>query len=339
MSPANQYKKIENRVVEQFESGSRRFGRRIADAFRGFFNAGRRRFTVMLIPHSEKKVFNFRISVFSLVFFCFIMVGILGVFFVFSTRYTGLSRLLLAKSGNLDKTEANLELILDEIASLRRASNDFESTLNKTMKTLKLTPDESGYSGRSEGDLTSFFGVEEQDGIMMELSELRSLSTYLSESVDSLEKIAGLLESQSDLLVELPTFWPVEGGDGRITQYFGPADHPFTHNWYLHMGVDIAYGYGKAILSAANGKVIERKYDSLGFGNYIVIRHKYGFQTKYGHLQNVYVDEGDTVTQGQKIGTMGSTGLSTGPHLHFEVRIGSQVVDPERFLNVRQSVH
>lgn len=292
----------------------------------------------MLIPHSEKKVFNFRISVFSLVFFCFILVGILGVFFVFSTRYTGLSRLLLAKSGNLDKTEANLELILDEIASLRRTSNDFEATLNKTMKTLKLAPEDSDYSGRSEGDLTSFFGVEEQDGIMMELSELRSLSSYLSESVESLEKITGLLESQSDLLVELPTFWPVEGGDGRITQFFGPADHPFTHNWYLHMGVDIAYGYGKAVLSAANGKVIERKYDSLGFGNYIVIRHKYGFQTKYGHLQNVYVDEGDTVTQGQKIGTMGSTGLSTGPHLHFEVRIGSQVVDPERFLNVRQSV-
>lgn len=337
MSPANKYKKVENRVVEQFESGSRRFGAGIANAFRRFYNAGRQRFTVMLIPHSEKKVFNFRISVFSLVFFCFILTGILAVFFIFSTRYSGLSRMLQAKSGNLDTTEANLELILDEIASLRKVSSEFEATLNKTMGTLKLSPEEAGYSGQSEGDLSSFFGVEEQDGIMMELSELRSLSTYLSESVDSLEKIAGLLDSHSDLLVELPTFWPVESGDGRITQFFGPADHPFTHTWYLHMGVDIAYGYGKPILAAANGKVIERKYDSLGFGNYIVVRHKYGFQTKYGHLQNVYVDEGDVVTQGQKIGTMGSTGLSTGPHLHFEVRIGSQVVDPERFLNVRQS--
>ncbi|HOV63162.1 MAG TPA: M23 family metallopeptidase, partial [Spirochaetia bacterium] len=69
--------------------------------------------------------------------------------------------------------------------------------------------------------------------------------------------------------------------------------------------------------------------------NYVVIRHSYGFQTKYGHLDSVYVEEGDTVTQGQKIGTMGNTGLSTGPHLHFEVRIGSQVVDPARFLNVK----
>jgi len=337
LSPANQYKKVENKVVEQFETGSKRFGQGIANVFRRFYNAGRQRFTVMLIPHSEKKVFNFRISVFSLVFFCFIMTGILTVFFIFSTRYSGLSRLLHAKSGDLDTAEAHLELILDEIASLRKVSADFEAALSRTMNTLELSPEEAGYAGQNEGDLSSFFGVEEQDGIMMELSELRSLSSYLSESVESLEKIAGLLDSQSDLLVELPTFWPVEGNDGRITQFFGPAEHPFTHNWYLHMGVDIAYGYGKGVLAAANGKVIERKYDSLGFGNYIVIRHKYGFQTKYGHLQDVFVDEGDVVTQGQKIGTMGSTGLSTGPHLHFEVRIGSQVVDPERFLNVRQS--
>ncbi|MBN2050950.1 MAG: peptidoglycan DD-metalloendopeptidase family protein [Spirochaetales bacterium] len=337
MSPANQYKKVENKLVEQIDTGTRRVGRGITDLGRRFYNAGRQRFTVMFIPHSEKKVFNFRISVFSLVFFCFILTGILTVFFIFSTRYSGLSRMLQAKSGSLDTTEANLELILDEIASLRKVSAEFETTLNKTMNTLKLTPDEASRFGRNDGDLISFFGVEEQDGIMMELSELRSLSSYLSESVHSLEKIAGLLDSHSDLLVELPTFWPVEGGDGRITQYFGPADHPFTHNWYLHMGMDIAYGYGKPILAAANGKVIERKYDSLGFGNYIVIRHKYGFQTKYGHLQDVYVYEGDEVTQGQKIGTMGSTGLSTGPHLHFEVRIGSQVVDPERFLSVRKS--
>ncbi|MDZ7792491.1 MAG: M23 family metallopeptidase [Spirochaetia bacterium] len=88
-------------------------------------------------------------------------------------------------------------------------------------------------------------------------------------------------------------------------------------------------------VAAANGKVIERKYEPMGFGNYIVIRHAYGFATKYAHLDNVYVEEGDVVTQGQKIGTMGNTGMSTGPHLHFEVRIGAQVVDPERFLNVQ----
>ena len=79
-------------------------------------------------------------------------------------------------------------------------------------------------------------------------------------------------------------------------------------------------------------------YDAMGFGNYVVIRHSYGYSTKYGHMDKVYVEEGDTVTQGQKLGTMGNTGLSTGQHIHFEVRIGSQVVDPLRFLDINSGV-
>jgi murein DD-endopeptidase MepM/ murein hydrolase activator NlpD len=160
----------------------------------------------------------------------------------------------------------------------------------------------------------------------------------MADSQESFSKIKGLLESHGELLVDLPTFWPVEGGVGRITNYFGPEVHPFTNQWYLHKGIDLAYRRGKEVVSAANGKVVERKYDPKGFGNYIVIRHAYGFATKYAHLDNVYVEEGDVVTQGQKVGTMGNTGWSTGPHLHFEVRIGSQVVDPERFLNVSSNL-
>ena len=188
----------------------------------------------------------------------------------------------------------------------------------------------------ASGDLASFINLEEQNsGIMREVGELRDIKEFMAASTESLEKAQKLLKAQGDLLVEMPTFWPIIGGIGRITNYFGPEVHPFTQQWYLHKGIDIAYRRGIEVLSAANGKVIERKYDPMGFGNYIVIRHSYGFATKYAHLDNVYVEEGDTVTQGQKIGTMGNTGLSTGPHLHFEVRIGSQVVDPERFLNVQ----
>ena len=207
------------------------------------------------------------------------------------------------------------------------------------MENLSLDADEVRDEGLIMGDLTSFFHVEEQEeGVMRELSDLLSLGKTMEESVRSLEQISEVLVAQGTLLVEMPTFWPVENGDGRITALFGPSENPFTHEWYLHKGLDIGYGYGKPILAAANGKVIEQKYDATGFGHYILIRHKYGFQTKYAHLQRVDVKEGDVVTQGQVIGTMGSSGLSTGPHLHFEVRIGTQVVDPERFLDVSSEV-
>jgi murein DD-endopeptidase MepM/ murein hydrolase activator NlpD len=335
MSPANQYKRAENKVVAFVTGILRAVGGTIKNSYRKVINFGTQRFTVMLIPHSEKKIFNFHISVFSLIFFAVLSIGILASFFVLSTRYSGVSNLLTQKDTKLENTKANLEMVRDEITDLRQVSRDFETSLRDTLSSLGFTARENTGGAVADGDLASFINLEERDqGIMREVSDLRQLQEFMAQSQKSFSQIKGLLESHGELLVDLPTFWPVEGGVGRITNYFGPEVHPFTNQWYLHKGIDLAYRRGKEVVSSANGKVVERKYDPKGFGNYIVIRHAYGFATKYAHLDNVYVEEGDVVTQGQKIGTMGNTGWSTGPHLHFEVRIGSQVVDPERFLNV-----
>jgi murein DD-endopeptidase MepM/ murein hydrolase activator NlpD len=78
-------------------------------------------------------------------------------------------------------------------------------------------------------------------------------------------------------------------------------------------------------------------YEGGGFGNYIIIRHKHGFYTRYAHLLSSRVKNGQKVQQGEVIGYIGNTGLSTGPHLHYEVHIGSDVVDPYKFLNIRSS--
>jgi len=334
---AERYKKFENRLIEGAGRIFKRFFNGINRAVASFFNTGRQKFTIMLVPHSEKKVVNFRISVFSLVFLFVVTVAVLGTFFIYTTRISGVTQQLSQKSSELDKSEENLDLLLDKVSELKRASRNFEVSLNKAMEALNISNDKGLKASVADGDFTSLISANETDaGVMREISDLENLSAYLEDSVESFGKITDLIISQGDLLVEMPTLWPVEGGDGRITNYFGPAEHPFTHQWYLHKGLDIGYGFGKPILAAANGKVVERGYEPLGFGNYFIIRHNYGFLTKYAHLSDVYVNEGDVVTQGQIVGTMGSTGLSTGPHLHFEIRIGSQVVDPEKFLNVRK---
>jgi hypothetical protein len=339
VSPVAHYKDIENRLVFRVGRFFRKIGRFISGLASSFFNAGRQKFTVMLIPHSEKKVLNFRISLFAMVFMGFLLGAVLSSFVLFSTRFTGVSSLLESKSANLDAAQGNLEILLDEIAGLREVSHNFEASLVRTMENMNLQSGSRTADSLASGDLTSFFWVEEQEeGVMRELSDLKTLGLTMQESINALEQISEVLVAQGKLLVEMPTLWPVDRGDGRITQRFGPTEHPFTKEWYLHKGLDIGYGYGKPLLAAANGKVIERKYDAQGFGHYILVRHNYGFQTKYAHMQNVYVDAGDVVTQGQVIGTMGSSGLSTGPHLHFEVRIGTQVVDPERFLDVRSEI-
>lgn len=321
-------------MVDAFVNRGRSAGNAFSRFLKNIVTIGKQRFTVMFIPHSEKKIFNFRISVFSLIFLSILLTCILIAFFLSSTTFSGLSRLLDKKSKSLERTEASLEVMKDEISELKNAALGFESTLSKTLATLGIDSTMQG-NLYSSGDLSSFIGVEEQsEGVLKELSELRNIHTLLNDSVGSLQKITDLLVSHGALLKELPTLWPVYGGVGRITTLFGPAEHPFTKVWYLHKGLDISYQAGQPILATADGKVVENKYDIGGYGNYLVIRHKYGFYTQYAHLQDVYVKEGDIIVQGQRIGSMGSTGLSTGPHLHYEVRIGSQVVDPQRYLSI-----
>lgn len=340
MSPAHQYKKIENRATEVLVKWLTAAGEWIARFFKNLVIVGKQRFTVMFIPHSEKKIFNFRISVFSLVFLCVLLTGVLITFFLSSTAFSGLSRMLDKKTETLDSAEASLEILRDEIAELQSVSKKFKSDISRSMQILGLNSSSGSRGDIAVGtDLSSFINVGlEEPGVMRELSELQSIAALMEESTDSLEKIADLLVTHGELLVELPSLWPLEGGRGRITNPFGPAEHPFTKKWYLHLGTDIAFHRGWPVLATADGKVVENKFEPMGFGNYILVRHKYGFYTKYGHLDRVYVREGDIVTQGQKIGLLGSTGLSTGPHLHYEVRIGSQVVDPERYLSITKEI-
>ena len=289
----------------------------------------------MFIPHSERKIFNFKISVFALIFIAFVFAGVIGTFFVLSTKFNGISNLLARKSNNLVQTEASLELLQDEIGDLMKSSKIFSSALDKTLDSLGIQ-NNIATQPAGEGDLSEFLGVEEHEAnIIMESSQIRNISTMLVDSAEYLETIGNVISSQEKLLVELPSIWPVERGLGVITNKMGPAIHPFTKELYLHKGVDIAMRYGTGILAAANGKVVERGYESYGFGHYVVIDHDYGFSTKYAHFQRVFVNEGDTVVQGQTIGTMGSSGLSTGPHLHYEVRIGSEVVDPMYFITIK----
>ena len=337
MSPLSNYKKVEARFVEKIEKFLNTVFTKISSSFNDMVNAGKQRFTVMLIPHSEKKIFNFRISVFSLIVVVFLLGCMLTSFVIFTTQFKGMSGLLSTRTESLDKKESDLEIIRDQIAELKSVSRVFEASLVKTLGTLGIDNPLSDSAKKPGSDFSSssYKKSTQEETIIRELEDLKSLSAFLKESVESFDEITELLVAQGELLVELPTLWPLKNVRGRITNYFGPAIHPFTKQWYLHKGIDLAYQQGTPIVSTANGKVVEKGYEPNGFGNYLLLRHKYGFFTKYAHMDKVYVKEGETVNQGQVIGTMGNTGLSTASHLHYEVRIGSQVVDPERYLNIK----
>lgn len=122
--------------------------------------------------------------------------------------------------------------------------------------------------------------------------------------------------------------WPVQG---RVTSGFGWRTNPVTRKRELHQGIDIAASSGTKIIAAAAGKVTFSGWNG-GYGHLVTIDHGSGIVTRYAHLSKRSVAKGDSVSSGQVIGTVGSTGLSTGPHLHFEVRIDGEAVNPRNHL-------
>lgn len=118
---------------------------------------------------------------------------------------------------------------------------------------------------------------------------------------------------------------------GRITSGFGMRFHPILKQNRMHNGIDFAAPTGTPIISVAPGVVLSAGYRR-GYGNTVVIDHGGGMSTLYAHCSRLFVSEGQRVTRGQRIAAVGSTGLSTGPHLHFEVRIDGRPVDPRRYL-------
>ncbi len=171
--------------------------------------------------------------------------------------------------------------------------------------------------------------------VASQVAEIESLSASEEASLESLilereremaaehraAGIAGGVETQGGL----GSFsWPVTG---TITSPFGWRSNPFGGAPEFHQGLDIAAPSGTTVTSAASGTVIMAQWYG-GYGNYILIDHGGGYSTGYGHLSAIYVSVGQSVQRGQAIGAVGSTGQSTGPHLHFEVRIAGKPVDP-----------
>jgi len=121
--------------------------------------------------------------------------------------------------------------------------------------------------------------------------------------------------------------WPV--ASGRVSSGYGERNHPVLGRKRFHNGVDIAVPVGTPVLAAQRGTVDRARFDRLN-GNYVVLDHGHGVRTSYCHLDEALVEEGSDVVPGQRIGSSGNTGRSTGPHLHWTVRVGRETVDPQR---------
>jgi murein DD-endopeptidase MepM/ murein hydrolase activator NlpD len=153
---------------------------------------------------------------------------------------------------------------------------------------------------------------------------------FLENSIVTLLKS---ISKKKKILVTIPIAFPIAKKDTRIVSGFGMRDHPVLDEPRMHTGIDISAPVGIEVVATASGKVIiPEEQIGYGYGRPCLIEHKFGYQTLYGHLVRLQVYNNQVVQKGDVIGRVGDTGLSTGPHLHYEVRKNGKPLNPTFFL-------
>ena len=187
-----------------------------------------------------------------------------------------------------------------------------------------LQPGKAPGRGGAESSLPSrSLSVDEFSALLAKLNH------QLEERSDQLGVLEALLVADSANRKFMPTLAPVV--DGWFSSNFGYRIDPFSGMQSFHEGIDFPAEAGTPVVAAASGKVVESGYQP-HYGKMVAIDHGNGLVSRYAHASEVHVNEGDLVVRGQRVASVGSTGRSTGPHLHFEVRLNGVPQNPARFL-------
>ena len=320
-------------------SSKKSFPQKSRDALSKIFHVFDNKLTVMIVPHAQGKVVNFQTNVFAMVLGIIIALGIVFSFIFFNKNAINSAAEISRLFTENRQTMASLDELRDENSNLLQTAKRFQNSLNQSLSLLGIeSQTDMSNTPLSNGDLSSLFSTEElSTGSIRETTDIRQLTSYLEGAVQPIEQIGKMLETQNSLFSDIPSIWPVRSAQLHVSMGFGPMVHPITGQWYVHKGIDMStWRSGDPIHVTANGQVVSSFYD-MGYGNNVIIKHKHGIYTRYAHMNTIRVTKGQFVSQNDVIGTIGNTGVTTGPHLHYEVHIGSDVVDPIKYLNIKAS--
>jgi murein DD-endopeptidase MepM/ murein hydrolase activator NlpD len=187
-----------------------------------------------------------------------------------------------------------------------------------------------GMGGPSPSDMREKLKAEKDEkGLVKQMradvERLKSEAISQEESLSDLEK---LLQTKKEVLVHTPSIWPVHGW---VTSGFGFRNNPFTGLTQMHEGVDISNRVGTPVIAPADGIISDTGRD-YSHGNVVVISHGFGMTSRYNHLNKIFVRAGQKVKRGDKIAEIGMSGKTTGPHLHYEVRVNGIPVNPVKYI-------
>jgi len=296
----------------------------------------KREYTLMLVPHQGNQIIRLRIPIkllkYTVLAVCAVMVLAGGTILYYRNQ---------ASVASVEK---------QEIERLQKLNEDQNTQIEKLAKKTAVLQEDMNRLDKLDTDLRRLVNTEElpasrsgvvrpgyigQGGIRVnpEISQLNELVEQLQNGVkqreDSLSSIKEMLLERNARLAVTPSIWPA---NGEVTSRFGSRDNPWGGgggDW--HPGIDIAGDYGAPIVATAEGKVVHSSWYG-GYGNLVEIDHGNGIQTLYGHCSKTVAQVGQTVKKGEVIAYMGSTGNSTGTHVHYEIRVNGTAVNPTSFL-------
>ena len=183
-----------------------------------------------------------------------------------------------------------------------------------------------------ENEIRLVSAMDENELAYSVSSTISNITNRISFQEKSYLEIEDMIKDKEKLLASTPAIQPVNNKDlNRVASGFGYRIDPVYKTVKFHAGLDFSAPQGTPIYATADGTVTTAGNLSNGFGNHVIINHGFGYQTLYGHMVRVKVKNGQLVKRGEVIGWVGSTGKSTGPHLHYEVHKGGRTIDPIYF--------
>jgi murein DD-endopeptidase MepM/ murein hydrolase activator NlpD len=281
--------------------------------------------TIIFVPHARAKFRKLKVShrlLFSLVS---VVTSSLCLSTFFSVQYfTSLSQ-----THELTKLQR-------ENKELQTANEQFSKSVESLRTQLRTVEDRTrklaiyaGISSLDEGSQGGVGGLRPADlGQNPYRDDVDKMAFRSSRIATDLSVLEQKLVAQSQLLASTPSIAPVRG---ILTDGFGGRSDPFTGEPGNHNAIDISSAVGQAVRAPADGIVVKAEWAN-GYGNVIYISHGYGYSTRYGHLSAYAAKPGQHVKRGDVIAYVGSTGRSTGPHLHYEVRLNNNPVNPLEYI-------
>ena len=256
-------------------------------------------------------------------------------------RYHGLQQEFADYRAHKAEYEERMQSLLDDNEKMLRDMNEMATLESRLRRALIRDPEAGLQLGTAAQDESTavkpeYMGQGGPAGMNMpeRLGVLEVQNKNIKQQIDdkkaSMKELLAAMEKRSNSLNAFPDLWPTEGG--VISSDYGGRMAPIGGGYDWHPGIDIAVDFGAPVYAAAAGTVEMACWNG-GYGRYVKLDHGNGYETAYGHMSGIAVEEGQVVRKGDFIGFAGSSGYSTGPHVHFEVLVDGEYVDPMYMLS------